>query len=118
MMMAQGVSSAMALPFPANLAAAAAVVAGLASIIATIKSAASGSYADGGIIGGSTYHGDSLLANVNAGEMILNQKQQANLFRALNNGVSSGGGQVEFKISGSALKGVLKNYDSKMSKVI
>lgn len=117
MMMAQGVSSAMALPFPANLAAAATVMAGLASIIATIKSAASGSYADGGIIGGSTYHGDSLLARVNSGEMILNQKQQANLFRALNNGVNSGGGQVEFKISGSALKGVLKNYDSKMSKV-
>lgn len=117
MMMAQGVSSAMALPFPANLAAAATVMAGLASIIATIKSAASGSYADGGIIGGNSYHGDSLLANVNAGEMILNQKQQANLFRALNSSVSSGGGQVEFKISGSALKGVLKNYDSKMSKV-
>ena len=84
-------------------------------MISAVKSL--GSYADGGVIGGNSYHGDSLLANVNAGEMILNQKQQANLFRALNNGVNSGGGQVEFKISGSALKGVLKNYDSKMSKI-
>lgn len=117
LMIANGVSSAMQLPFPANLAAGAAVIAGLASIIATIKNAASGNYADGGIIGGNSFHGDSMLARVNSGEMILNQKQQANLFHALNNGVSNGGGQVEFKISGSTLKGVLKNYDSKMSKV-
>lgn len=117
LMIANGVSSAMQLPFPANLAAGAAVVAGLASIIATIKNAASGNYADGGIIGGSSYHGDSILARVNSGEMILNQKQQANLFHALDNGMRTGGGQVEFKISGSTLKGVLKNYDSKMSKV-
>lgn len=117
MMMAQGVSSAMALPFPANLAAAATVMAGLASIIATIKSAASGGYADGGIISGNSFHGDKLLARVNAGEMILNQKQQANLFHQLNSSSGIGGGQVEFKISGSALKGVLRNYDNKMSKV-
>lgn len=97
------------------IAFAATGLAQLAAMISAVKSL--GSYADGGVIGGNSYHGDSLLANVNAGEMILNQKQQANLFRALNNGVNSGGGQVEFKISGSALKGVLKNYDSKMSKV-
>lgn len=117
MMIAQGVSSAMALPFPANLAAAATVMAGLASIIGAIKSAASGGYADGGIVGGSTYHGDKLLARVNAGEMILNQKQQANLYHQLNSGSGFSGGQVEFKISGSTLKGVLKNYDNKMGKV-
>lgn len=118
MMIANGVSSAMALPFPANLAAAAAVMAGLASIIATIKSAASGSYADGGIVGGSSYHGDKLLARVNAGEMILNGNQQRNLFNLLNSGGGlAGGGEVEFKISGSTLKGVLRNYDNKMNKV-
>lgn len=117
LMIAKGEASAMALPFPANLAAGAAVIAGLASIIATIKNAASGNYADGGIIGGNTFHGDNILARVNSGEMILNQKQQSNLFHALNNGIGNGVGQVEFKISGSTLKGVLKNYDSKMSKV-
>ena len=40
--------------------------------------------------------------------MILNQAQQANLF-AMANGSGSGGGQVEFKISGNSLVGVLNN---------
>lgn len=100
------------LPFPMNLVA---IAAGIAAVMAAI--AMIGSFADGGIISGSSYHGDKLLARVNAGEMILNQRQQANLFSMLNSGASTGSGQVEFKISGSTLKGVLKNYDNKMSKV-
>ena len=119
LMIANGVSSAMSLPFPANLAAAATVIAGLASIIATIKNAASGSFAEGGIVGGSSMVGDRLIARVNSGEMILNGRQQRNLFNLLDSGgsVSNTGGQVEFKISGSTLKGVLRNYDNKMSKI-
>ena len=119
LMIANGVSSAMALPFPANLAAAATVMAGLASIISAIKSAASGSFAEGGIVGGSSMVGDRLLARVNSGEMILNGRQQRNLFNLLDSGgsLSNAGGQVEFKISGSNLKGVLRNYDNKMSKI-
>lgn len=119
LMIANGVSSAMSLPFPANLAAAATVMAGLASIIATIKNAASGSFAEGGIVGGSSMVGDRLIARVNSGEMILNGSQQRNLFNLLDNGgsASNSGGQVEFKISGSTLKGVLRNYDNKMSKI-
>jgi hypothetical protein len=35
----------------------------------------------------------------------------------LNSGASNAGGTVEFKISGSQLKGVLNNYNSKMNKV-
>ena len=75
--------------------------------------------ADGGVVGGNGYHGDTIIAGLNAGEMVLNRKQQANLFRALDNGISSnaGGGKVEFEIKGSTLKGVLKNYDNKMNKV-
>lgn len=119
LMIANGVSSAMSLPFPANLAAAATVVAGLASIIASIKSAASGNFAEGGIVGGSSLVGDRLIARVNSGEMILNGRQQRNLFNLLDDGgsTSNTGGQVEFKISGSTLKGVLRNYDNKMSKI-
>lgn len=120
LMIANGVSSAMSLPFPANLAAAATVMAGLASIIATIKNAASGSFAEGGIVGGSSLVGDRLIARVNSGEMILNGRQQRNLFNLLDNGgggITGTGGQVEFKISGSTLKGVLRNYDNKMSKI-
>lgn len=75
--------------------------------------------ADGGVVGGNGYHGDTIIAGLNAGEMVLNRKQQANLFRALDNGISSNavGGKVEFEIKGSTLKGVLKNYDNKMNKV-
>ena len=53
-------------------------VATLATIIAQIKG-----FADGGIIQGNSFHGDAMLARVNAGEMILNQNQQRNLFRGI-----------------------------------
>lgn len=100
------------MPFPLNLVAIAAGVAAVIAALATI----SGSFADGGIIQGANTHGDQLLARVNAGEMILNGSQQARLFNLLDGGtVSNMSGQVEFKISGSALKGVLRNYDNKMS---
>lgn len=82
----------------------------------TAASAAIGAFATGGIIQGANTHGDQLLARVNAGEMILNGSQQRNLFNLLDGGTGSNmSGQVEFKISGSALKGVLRNYDNKMS---
>ena len=90
------------------------------SAAALVKSlGAAALLADGGVVGGNSYHGDTIIAGLNAGEMVLNRKQQANLFRALDNGISSnaGGGKVEFEIKGSTLKGVLKNYDNKMNKV-
>ena len=59
-----------------------------------------------------------MLARVNAGEMILNRKQQSNLFNALDSGGATGGMRnVTFTLSGSTLKGCLKNYESKMSKL-
>ena len=83
----------------------------LAAMISTIQG-----FSNGGIIEGASTHGDQLLARVNAGEMILNGSQQARLFNLLDGGTGSNmSGQVEFKISGSALKGVLRNYDNKMS---
>ena len=90
------------------------------SAAALVKSlGAAALLADGGVVGGNSYHGDTIIAGLNAGEMVLNRKQQANLFRALDNGISSNavGGKVEFEIKGSTLKGVLKNYDNKMNKV-
>lgn len=100
------------MPFPLNLVAIAAGVAAVIAALATI----SGSFADGGIIQGANTHGDYLLARVNAGEMILNGSQQRNLFNLLDGGTGSNmSGQVELKISGSSLKGVLRNYDNKMS---
>ncbi len=112
--LASGTASAASLPFPANIAAIASIIATITALFASFA----GSFADGGIISGGSFHGDSMLARVNAGEMILNPKQQSNLFNALDSGGATGGMQnVEFKISGTVLKGVLKNTDSKMSKI-
>lgn len=114
--LASGTASAASLPFPANIAAIASIVATITALFASFA----GSFADGGIIGGSgAFHGDTMLARVNAGEMILNPTQQSNLFRALDSGGATGGmaGKVSFEISGSNLKGTLRNYDKKLNKM-
>lgn len=114
--MASGTASAAALPFPANLAAMASIIATVVGLFASIPK----SFADGGIVGGSSYHGDKVLANLNSGEMILNSGQQASLFRALNNGGAFDnkmGGNVTFTLHGSTLKGALNNFDKKQSRL-
>jgi len=73
-------------------------------------------FSTGGIMGGNSYSGDHQLARVNAGEMILNQGQQQNLFKSLNTGVA-GGGQVTFKIDGTSLVGVLSNYNNRINRI-
>lgn len=111
---ASGVASAAQTPLVGWLlagAAAASVIAALASIP---------SFSTGGIFAGNSTIGDMNLARVNAGEMILNNRQQRNLFNLLNsNGItgSNGGGQVEFKIKGKDLVGVIANYNNKTAKV-
>lgn len=88
--------------------------AGLASI-ATVISTVKG-FAGGGIIDGNTFHGDAIMARVNAGEMILNRTQQGNLFRLLDSGSTRNGApaQVEFVLRGDNLYGSITNYKSKM----
>lgn len=44
----------------------------------------------GGIVGGTSFSGDNVLARVNSGEMILNRGQQAKLFNQANGGGGSG----------------------------
>lgn len=51
-----------------------------------------GSFANGGIVGGSSYSGDRMSANVNSGEMIINRKQQAALWDFIRNGSGGGAG--------------------------
>ncbi|MBD5113129.1 MAG: phage tail tape measure protein [Ruminococcaceae bacterium] len=113
--MASGTASAAALPFPANLAAMASIMATVVSLFAAIPK----TFADGGIVSGSSYHGDSVLARVNSGEMILNKAQQSALYHSLKSGGVSGGmsGNVNFVIEGSKLKGCLSNYDAKQKKI-
>lgn len=115
---ASATASGASLPFPANLAA---IAAGIAAVVAAFAMVFS-CFADGGIVGGTNTIGDLNLARVNKGEMILNGSQQARLFHILNNGGLGStnintGGEVEFKIKGSTLVGILKNHTSKISKI-
>lgn len=86
-------------PYPFNFAAAAAVGAAGAIRIANIASQkppekSAGSFQDGGIVGGNSFSGDRLQANVNSGEVIFNRRQQENLFRAVDSGQLGGGPSV------------------------
>lgn len=116
---ANATASGAKLPFPANIAA---IAAGVAAVIAALA-AISGGFATGGIVGGSgasTTMGDNTLIRVNRGEMVLNNRQQARLFKMLDGGLSlnttTTGGTVDFRISGSNLYGSLKNYSSMAKK--
>ena len=94
------------------------VGAGLATVATTISTLKG--FAEGGIIEGASHSGDKIVARVNAGEMVLNKRQQSNLFNLLDgNGIgqNANGGKVEFVIKGSALKGVLNNYNDRMNKL-
>lgn len=87
----------------------------VATIISQLQS-----FADGGIVSGNSFHGDTMLARVNSGEMILNKQQQAALYHSLKSGGVGGsgmGGNVTFTIEGSKLKGCLNNYESKQKKI-
>ena len=82
------------------------------SMISSIKQATEG-YAGGGVVGGSSYSGDNLYARVNSGEMILNSRQQRNLFNLLDSDVMPQKGgtnvQVQGVIRGTDLLLVQKN---------
>lgn len=97
--MASGVASAAPLPFPENIGAIATIVATIASTFASIMSAV-GAFADGGIVGGGSKIGDHMFARVNAGEMILNDRQQANLFKMINDGQEANKSNVHVVVSG------------------
>ena len=77
-------------------------------------------FAEGGIVKGSTTMGDNVLVRANAGEMLLNTKQQANLFNLLNSGAVSNN-NIEFsissiKVNGSDMYLTLSNYMKKTHK--
>ena len=111
---ASAAASAAQVPVVGWLLAGAAVASVLAAV-ATLPS-----FSGGGIFEGNSTVGDMNLARVNAGEMILNNRQQKNLFNLLNgNGTLSKDktGNVTFKIQGKELVGVLNNYNNQKSKV-
>lgn len=86
------------------------IAAGMVSTMMTamaaqhVASAALQSFAEGGIVKGSTTMGDNVLVRANAGEMLLNSKQQANLFNILNSGAVNSS-NVELSVSSIKIKG-------------
>lgn len=90
------------------------------AMVAQIKSATAGNYANGGIVPGNSYSGDRLSANVNSGEMILNKRQQQNLFNMLDTSSmpTNGGTNVTVTgvIRGTDIMLVQKNTNKVLSK--
>lgn len=117
---ANGTAEASKVPFPANIPAIATTVATIMSVIGTIASVA-GSFAEGGIIYGGSQLGDQMVAKVNSGEMIINGKQQQNLWKAISTGNLGGNTEntvtvTNVRVKGSDLYLALKNYSKVKSK--
>ena len=96
------------------------LIAGVIAAISTVKG-----FAEGGIVGGNSYYGDKILARLNSGELIVNQRDQEKLWKQINSspvvqntyqpaGVN---GKVEFIVTGDNLVGVLENYNKKMNNI-
>lgn len=72
-------------------------------------------FQDGGVVGGSSYYGDKILARVNSGELILNSKQQQRLFGMLE-GAGSSNVNIDVKdivLDGDKIRIVLDRTDAK-----
>jgi hypothetical protein len=96
----------------------AATVTGLSTVVTTVAQIKG--MATGGIVQGPTSQGDKILTRLNSGEMVLNQGQQARMFRLLNGelqpAIGTGGLILESKVRGSDLVLALKNYNGISSK--
>lgn len=96
------------------------LIAGVIAAVSAIKG-----FAEGGIVGGNSYYGDKIIARLNSGELIVNQRDQEKLWKQMNsspviqNTYQSEGvnGKVEFVVTGDNLVGVLENYNKKMNNI-
>ena len=104
---AEGTAGAAATPFPLSIGAIATIVSTIGSVFASLPA-----FEHGGVIGGSSYHGDKLLARVNSGEMILNKSQQGRLLSLVDGGGAGGPVQVQgdIRVNGKDLYIALRNY--------
>ena len=80
------------------VAFAAAGMAQALALVAQIKNATK--FATGGIVGGSSYSGDNVYARLNSGEMVLNTRQQRNLFNLLDTGLMPQKGVTNIQVTG------------------
>ena len=104
------------IPIVGAVLAVAAIAAVVGGIIAATNKA---KFATGGIVPGNRI-GDMNMVRVNGGEMILNGRQQKNLFTMLDQNrlpqFGGGSADVNFRIQGDALVGVIENYNKKRSR--
>lgn len=110
----EGIASQAKLKFPLNIIAMAATAAGLVASIANIPK-----FANGGIFTGNSFIGDMNIARVNSGEMILNNRQQRNLFNLLNGngGIANDNiKEIKLKIEGRDLVSVINSENFRTSK--
>ena len=92
------------IPVPAKPFVAASVLASGLAQQASILSTEIPSYADGGIVGGSSYNGDNVITAQNSGEMNINRADQQSLFNAIKSGSLGGGGTIILQLpDGSTL---------------
>ena len=83
-------------------------VAAITSVIAAM--AAIPKFANGGIVGGSSYYGDRLLARVNSGELILNTDQQRRIFNHMESPVQKVEISGRMTASGRDLQYIFDKY--------
>ena len=96
-------------------------VAQLAAMISQIKGMVSGGFAQGGVVPGSSFNGDKILARLNSGERVLTAKQNENFEKIANavvgNGlVSNQTVYVQGRIKGTDILLVSKNTNKLLSK--
>jgi chromosome segregation ATPase len=128
-----GIESAQSVPFPANIAAIATTVATITGLIVSTASsfvqakqllsgADAGAFADGGVVGGTSYTGDKLTARVNSNEVILNPKQASNVLYQMANSPSGLGFDYEAMAAAMSAQPApvmdyteFKNFEQKVS---
>lgn len=111
---AGAMKSGESLPWPYNLAAIASYVATALSTIAQIKSSI-GRFYNGGIVEGSGF-GDMTLARVSPGEMILNRREQGNLWDLLDRGSGENiPNSITLKVRGEDLVTTINNYQRRIN---
>jgi len=112
----KGASSVADIPYVGWALAIAAFGAIIAAVMGAVSSAKG--FATGGIVGGNSFTGDKILAHVNSGEMVITQGQQAKLWNFINgDSILGNENNIQFKIRGTDLIGVIENYSKKHNRV-
>lgn len=106
---AQAIQKAFA--FPGLSVAAGIALVALGGLIKNAAKNFAGNFADGGIVPGSSFSGDRLVAGVNSGELILNIAQQKNLAAAIRANSAPVILQPSLSFSGREMKVFLERID-------